>query len=274
MAERQLPGLKNRLVTVTVGKNARISDTARFGRNVTIGDNVSIRPDCVIGNSCEIGDGVRLRMGVTLGMHVGLHGKTVLGKGCEIGDTSMLVNCSLAPYVTIGAKAVCYNTVMLRGTSIGKDCKTYGLMYEPTLIHAIIGRNVSISDMAIIGGKQPCHIGDDTQIFGNGDLNQRIGSSTRIGTRCHLLGSTIDDIVTIANNTKVWGSNIGTKAVVGSNVDITDATVGECCEIRDGVIVRRGTAIPADWLVPADYVVNPCGDGPPVALCMNTPPRT
>lgn len=141
-----------------------VHPTAVIGRDVVLGENVSIQPFVVLEDGVQIGANTV----------VGAHG--YVGHEVRIG-----ADCQLAPRVTIGARCVIGNRVVLHpGVVIGAD----GFGFE-----FAAGRHVKIPQTGHV------QVDDDVEIGGNTTVDRARFGRTWIGE-----GTKIDNLVQIAHN--------------------------------------------------------------------------
>ena len=141
-----------------------VHPTAVLGRDVVLGENVSIQPYVVIE------DGVKIGAGTVLGAH------GYLGHGATVG-----AGCQLAPRVTVGARCVIGSRVIIHsGTVLGSD----GFGFELSG-----GRHVKIPQTGIV------QIDDDVEIGANVTIDR-----ARFGRTWIQEGTKIDNLVQIAHN--------------------------------------------------------------------------
>lgn len=136
-----------------------------------------------------------------------------------------------------------------------------------------IGEDVTIaipSDKLSIG--RAVTIDHDVQFNVNPRSNLddlEIGNDVFIGLKVCLQGGTkIGSGVRLFANVIVRDSvEIGRETRIGSGTVIrARVSIGEHVRIGSDCIIAEGTQIPSYWIIPANYVVNPNLDGPPVAL--------
>ena len=141
-----------------------VHPTAVIGRDVVLGENVSIQPFVVIEDEARIGaDTV-----------VGAHG--YIGHGASVG-----AGCQLAPRVTVGARCVVGSRVIIHsGAVLGSD----GFGFECSG-----GRHVKIPQTGIV------QIDDDVEIGANVTIDR-----ARFGRTWIQEGTKIDNLVQIAHN--------------------------------------------------------------------------
>lgn len=144
-----------------------IHPTAVLGRDVVLGENVSIQPFVVIE------DGARIGANSVLGAHA------YIGPGASLG-----ADCHLAPRVTIGARCVLGNRVIIHsGAVLGSD----GFGFE-----FAAGRHVKIPQTGIV------QVDDDVEIGANATIDR-----ARFGRTWIQEGTKIDNLVQIAHNVVV-----------------------------------------------------------------------
>ncbi len=144
-----------------------VHPTAVIGRQVVLGDNVSIQPFAVIEDGAQIGYG-------TL---IGAHG--YVGHEARIG-----ADCQIAPRVTVGARSVLGARVIIHsGAVLGSD--GFGFEFSD-------GRHVKIAQTGIV------QIDDDVEIGANVTIDRARFGRTWIGE-----GTKIDNMVHIAHNVVV-----------------------------------------------------------------------
>ena len=169
-----------------------VAQTAVIGKDVTIGDGVSIGAYAVIGDRCSIGNNT------VIGPH------TVLLHDVSIGDDTVLFPSVTCYDGTIIGKRV----VIHSGSVIGAD----GFGFAPQKD----GSYVKIPQMGIV------EIGDDVEIGANVTLDRATMGSTVIGR-----GAKIDNLVQIAHNCR-----IGEDTVIAAQAGISGSvTIGRQCLI-------------------------------------------
>ncbi len=143
---------------------AGVHPTAVIGRDVMLGENVSVQPFVVIE------DGARIGADTILGAH------SYIGHGASVGAA-----CQLAPRVTIGARCVVGSRVIIHsGAVLGSD----GFGFEMSG-----GRHVKIPQTGIV------QIDDDVEIGANVTIDR-----ARFGRTWIQEGTKIDNLVQIAHN--------------------------------------------------------------------------
>ena len=144
-----------------------VHPTAVVGRDVLLGENVSVQPFVVIEDGACIGANTVL----------GAHG--YIGHGASIGT-----DCQIAPRVTIGARCVLGSRVIIHsGAVLGSD--GFGFEFSG-------GRHVKIPQTGIV------QIDDDVEIGANVAIDR-----ARFGRTWIQEGTKIDNLVQIAHNVVV-----------------------------------------------------------------------
>jgi UDP-3-O-[3-hydroxymyristoyl] glucosamine N-acyltransferase len=144
-----------------------VHDSARLGRGVRVGADVSIGPYVVIGDGASIGDRV------TLGAHV------VVGEGVAIGQESRLYpHVTLYPGTSLGERVIAHAGVRLGSDGFGY---VFGDGAHRKIPH--VGR---------------CIIQDDVEIGANSTIDRGSIDDTVIGA-----GTKIDNLVQIGHNVSV-----------------------------------------------------------------------
>ena len=199
--------------------------SAVIGRDVTLGEGVSVQPFVVIEDGASIGSG----------SVIGAHG--YIGHGAKLG-----ADCLLHPRVTVGTSCVIGHRVILHsGVVLGSD----GFGFEFSA-----GKHVKIPQIGIV------QIDDDVEIGANTTIDRARFGRTWIGE-----GTKIDNLVQIAHNvvigrhslvvalTGIAGSvKIGNYVTIAGQVGI----VGHI-EIGDQAIVAAKSGISKN--IPAKEVV-------------------
>jgi len=222
-----------------------IAATAQIDPTVTIGENVIIEDSVVIGAGTDIGNHITIKAGTQIGAHVTISDFALLGKQPKLGKSSTAGGGALAPLALGDGCAVGSHTVVMAGTTIGRDC--------------IIGDNAGV--------RERCSIGDNV-IVGRSvtvENDTSIGSRTRIQSGAYVTAYvTIEEDVFIApmvvmtndnymgrtekRLTEMKGCTVRRGARVGGGVHILPRIeIGEDSFISTGAVVTRD--VPARMLV-------------------------
>ena len=210
-----------------------IHQTAIIDSNAKIGNNVEIRPYCVIGSGVHLGNNNKLYS------HVNISGNTKIGEGntfypfCSIGNnpqdlkyngekTELIIgkNNKIREYVSInpgtvggGGKTVIGNNCLLMVSShVAHDCR--------------LGDNIIVANNVAIAGH--AEIDDYVVIGGNSAVQQftRIGKMAMIGGMTGVLNDVIPYGLSIGNRNHLQGLNlIGLRRKNISNKDILELSV-------------------------------------------------
>lgn len=199
-----------------------VHPSAVIGKNVKLGEGVSIQPFAVIEDGAEIGD------------------RTVVGAYGYIGHEAKIgADCLLHPRVTIANRCIVGNRVILHsGVVLGSD--GFGFEFSQ-------GRHVKIPQIGIVQVDDDVEIGANTAIdrarFGRTWIQQgtkidnlvQIAHNVVIGKHCILVshvgvsGSTkLGNYVTLAGQVGVVGHiEIGDQAVVGAQSGVSKSLSGK-----------------------------------------------
>ena len=202
-----------------------VHPTAVIGRDVILGDGVSIQPYVVIEEGAEIG----------AGSVIGAHG--YIGHGVKIGRDSYL-----APRVTVGARCIVGDRVIIHsGAVLGSD--GFGFEFSG-------GRHVKIPQNGIV------QVDDDVEIGANVTIDR-----ARFGRTWIQEGTKIDNLVQIAHNVVIGKhcivvsqTGISGSTRLGNNVTLAGqvGVVGHI-EIGDRVVAGAKTGISKN--IPAGEVI-------------------
>jgi UDP-3-O-[3-hydroxymyristoyl] glucosamine N-acyltransferase len=177
-----------------------ISETARIGRNVSLGKDVTMGDYSIIGNDVVIGDGTEIRHHVVIGDN------TIIGRGCLIKSNTV-----------IGEE----------GFGFERDEKGVPIRI-PHLGKVIIGNNVEIGALnTVMRGTL-----DDTIVADNvkTDDHVHIGHNVRVGQGC-----LITACVEISGS-----AHIGEMTWLGPNCSVMNGiTIGDNCLIGLGTVVTK-----------------------------------
>ena len=195
-----------------------VSPEAHLGRNVRLGQDVSIAPFAVIGDDVELGDRVTIGAG------------SVVGSGCRVGTGSILM-----PRV-----------VIYPGTEIGCDC----------LLHAGVVLGSDGFGFATSGGRHHklpqlgrVVLKDDVELGANTTVDRGTLGETVIGAN-----SKLDNLVMIAHGVTLGESclmagqsGVAGSTQVGSNVTFAGQSgAAGHLKIADGTVVAAKTAVFSD----------------------------
>ena len=192
------------------GEGCDIDTNARFGKNVTLGDNVTILSGCYIGDDTMIGSGTLLHANVTIYHHTEMGENCIVHSGTVIGSDGYGFahtrqgehikiyqngNVVIEEDVEIGAnctidRAAFGSTTIRKGTKLDNliqiahncDVGAYTLCAAQSGLagSATLGRNVVIGGQTAISGH--LHIGDFATIGGKSGVTKSLeGGKTYAG---------------------------------------------------------------------------------------------
>ena len=214
-----------------------ISNLCQIGKNVTLGDDVSIWPFATIDDDVRIGRRTHLYPGVFIG------GGTTVGADCLIYP-----NVTIREGITIGDRVIIHS-----GTVIGSD--GFGFLQHE-------GRHHKIPQIGTVV------IEDDVELGANVTVDRATFGTTRIRR-----GTKVDNLVQIAHNVEIGEHNIlvaqvgiagssrtGHHVVIGGQAGIADhiivghqvmaaARCGISRDVGDGEVIAGFPAMPhKEWL--------------------------
>lgn len=97
-------------MSISIGKNCYISDTAVLIGDVTIGDNVAIFDHAVLRgdlNRIVVGNDSNIQDNVTF--HTELDHATIIGEGVSVGHNAVVHGCELGNHIIVGMGAIVMN---------------------------------------------------------------------------------------------------------------------------------------------------------------------
>ena len=206
-----------------------IDPTARLGRGVTLGDDVSI------GAYAVIGDGATLGRGVVIASHC------VVGEGVEIGDQSQLFpHVTLYPGSRLGQRVILHS-----GVRIGSD--GFGYVFRD-------GKHDKIPHIG------RCLIEDDVEIGANTTVDRGSIDDTVIGA-----GTKIDNLVQVAHNVRIGRlCLIVSQAGIAGSTRLEDgAVLGGQAGVGGHVTIGRGARVAAQGGVFGDVPAGETWSGYP-----------
>jgi UDP-2-acetamido-3-amino-2,3-dideoxy-glucuronate N-acetyltransferase len=213
-----------------------IAETAKLGKNCTLGYNVVILDNVQIGENSYIGHNVVIHEGTRIGNNAYIDDGSILGRRPRSGATSRRkAEENLTPLVIGNACVISANVIVYTGTRIGNQ--------------------VMIGDLSSI--REQNEIGDNT-IIGRLTMMEprvRMGKNVRMAAGTHLTSDMIiedkafigSEISTTNDNLmgrgiagKYKGPHIKRGARVGSNSTLLPGVViGEEAVVAAGAVVTR-----------------------------------
>ncbi len=188
-----------------------VDPTARLGRGVELGDDVSI------GAYAVIGDGARLGRGAVIASHC------VVGAGVAIGEATQLYpHVTLYPGTILGARVILH-----AGARVGSD--GFGYVFRE-------GRHEKIPHVG------RCIIGDDVEVGANTTIDRGSIDDTVIGA-----GTKIDNLVQVAHNVRIGRlCVVVSQAGIAGSTRIEDGCViGGQVGLAGHVTIGRGAKLAA-----------------------------
>ena len=206
--------------------DSRIHESAKLGKNVSVGQFSVIGPNCKIGNNVIIMDNVSIQENVTIG------DDCVLYSGARVYDDTLIGNhCIFHSNCVIGSDGFGFAP-----NELGEYIKTPQLGNVKIGNKVEIGSNSSI-DRATLGSTV---ISDGVKIDNLVQIahNVYIGKNTVIAGQCGIAGST-----KVGENCQIGGQvGIIGHLVIGNNVRINGQT-GVFSNIKDNSTLRGTPAI-------------------------------
>lgn len=196
--------------------SSEIHSTAIIGDNVSLGENVSIKPYAVIEDNVNIGDKVTIGSHALIGTNTTIGDGSTIFNGASVGtipqdlkyegeDTTLVIgkNTIIREFCTINR-----GTVENGSTVIGDNCAL--LAYCHVAHDCVLGNNVVISNSLSMAGH--VKVGDFVVIGGDSAVHQfcKIGSYSMIGARSFIT----KDVVPFSLCAK---GEAGAERVVGIN---------------------------------------------------------
>jgi len=115
-----------------MGEGCDIDKRVRFGKNVTLGDNVTILAGCYIGDNVTVGSGTLLHPNVTLYHHIEIGAECIIHSGTVIGcDGYGFAHTKLGEHVKIYQNG---NAVVEDDVEIGANCTIDRAVFGTTYI--------------------------------------------------------------------------------------------------------------------------------------------
>ncbi|MBI2869935.1 MAG: N-acetyltransferase [Chloroflexi bacterium] len=223
--------------------------------------SLKIEPQVVMGKNVEIGQDVTIEDGARIGNNVSLGDNVIIRKGACVGDNAVIGYRDFhwkrpaegAIVTEIGENAIVRSgTVIYWGTRLGPG--------------SMIGHNTVVREMTVIG--HDTYIGSLTAIEGD----TKIGNYVGIHTQCHITKfCDIGDYTFIAPLFVGANDNPMQHRRAGHGQQLTGFTTEEGVRIAVGVTVLPGVRFGKGSMVGAGAVVTK--DVPPYTLVMGVPAR-
>jgi len=174
------------------GKACNIDPTARFGKNVVLGDRVTIHPHVVIGSDVTIGDDSKIFASSTIYDRVRIGKRNIIDSNVSIGGDGYRI-------MRDGENKI-HRLIHIGGVMFGDDVEfgNSSCVDRGTFGDTILEDRVLVDNMV--------HIGHNVHIKTNSQLaaSSCIGGSTVIGRNCWIgIGATISNKLVIGDNASV-----------------------------------------------------------------------
>jgi len=192
------------------GEGCDIDKRVRFGKNVTLGDNVTILAGCYVGDNVTVGSGTLLHPNVTLYHHTEIGAECIIHSGTVIGcDGYGFAHTKMGEHVKIYQNG---NAVVEDDVEIGANCTIDRAVFGTTYIR----KGTKLDNLIQIGHN--CDVGEHTLcasqvgLSGSTTLGRNVIMGGKSATAGHL---EIGAFATIAANGGVTKSLEGGKTYAG-----------------------------------------------------------
>ena len=186
----------------------KISDKAKIGENLSIGEFSIINDDVEIGNNCEIGNHVVIENGARIADNVKIgHGTIIGGVLQDLKFEGEMTTVEIGEGTTIREYTTINRGTKHSGTTkVGKNC--FIMSYVHVAHDCVIGDNVIIANAVNMAG----HVEIDDQVFVGGlvALHQfiKLGKHIMIGAACKAVKDIPPYILAGSEPLKYEGVNI------------------------------------------------------------------
>lgn len=193
-----------------MGEGCDIDKRVRFGKNVTLGDNVTILAGCYVGDNVTIGSGTLLHPNVTLYHHTEIGSECIIHSGTVIGcDGYGFAHTKMGEHVKIYQNG---NAVVENDVEIGANCTIDRAVFGTTYIR----KGTKLDNLIQIAHN--CDVGEHTLcaaqvgLSGSTILGRNVIMGGKSATAGHL---EIGAFTTIAAKSGVTKSLEGGKTYAG-----------------------------------------------------------
>jgi UDP-3-O-[3-hydroxymyristoyl] glucosamine N-acyltransferase len=193
-----------------MGEGCDIDKRVRFGKNVTLGDNVTILAGCYVGDNVTVGSGTLLHSNVTLYHHTEIGVDCIIHSGTVIGcDGYGFAHTKLGEHVKIYQNG---NAVVEDDVEIGANCTIDRAVFGTTYIR----KGTKLDNLIQIAHN--CDVGEHTLcaaqvgLAGSTTLGRNVVMGGQSATAGHL---EIGAFATIAGKGGVTKSLEGGKTYAG-----------------------------------------------------------
>ena len=186
----------------------KISDKAKIGENLSMGEFSIINDDVEIGNNCEIGNHVVIENGARIADNVKIgHGTIIGGVPQDLKFEGEMTTVEIGEGTTIREYTTINRGTKHSGTTkVGKNC--FIMSYVHVAHDCVIGDNVIIANAVNMAG----HVEIDDQVFVGGlvALHQfiKLGKHIMIGAACKAVKDIPPYILAGSEPLKYEGVNI------------------------------------------------------------------
>ena len=193
-----------------MGEGCDIDKRVRFGKNVTLGDNVTILAGCYLGDNVTVDSGTVLHSNVTLYHHTQMGSDCIIHSGTVIGcDGYGFAHTKMGEHVKVYQNG---NVVVEDNVEIGANCTIDRAVFGTTYIR----KGVKLDNLIQIGHN--CDVGEYTLcaaqvgLSGSTILGRNVVMGGQSATAGHL---EIGEFATLAARTGVTKSLEGGKTYAG-----------------------------------------------------------
>ena len=193
-----------------MGEGCDIDKRVRFGKNVTLGDNVTILAGCYVGDNVTVGSGTLLHPNVTLYHHAEIGSECIIHSGTVIGcDGYGFAHTKLGEHVKIYQNG---NVVVEDDVEVGANCSIDRAVFGTTYIR----KGTKLDNLIQIAHN--CDVGEHTLcaaqvgLAGSTTLGRNVVMGGQSATAGHLK---VGAFATIAGKGGVTKSLEGGKTYAG-----------------------------------------------------------
>lgn len=193
-----------------IGEGCDIDKSVSFGKNVTLGDNVTLLAGCYVGDNVTIGSGTLVHPNVTLYHHTKIGSGCIIHSGTVIGcDGYGFAHTKLGEHVKIYQNG---NVVVEDDVEIGANCAIDRAVFGTTYIR----KGTKLDNLIQIGHN--CDLGEHTLcaaqvgLAGSTTLGRNVVMGGQSASAGHLK---IGDFATIAGKGGVTKSLEGGQTYAG-----------------------------------------------------------
>ena len=194
----------------TMGQGCDIDTSVSFGKNVTLGDNVTLLAGCYVGDNVTIGSGTLLHPNVTLYHHTEIGSECIIHSGTVIGcDGYGFAHTKRGEHVKIYQNG---NVVVEDDVEIGANCAIDRAVFGTTYIRkgTKLDNLIQIAHNCDVGEHSLCAA--QVGLAGSTTLGRNVVMGGQSATAGHLK---VGDFATIAGKGGVTKSLEGGKTYAG-----------------------------------------------------------